>query len=54
MPTSAFRRKAGLILLKEERKIVGLESSGKSDGNSTTKETKKRKRPRAADWDAVL
>ena len=52
--TSAFRRKAGVNLSAEEKRLVGIDNEGtlsNEDADKSTK-TKKRRRPKAADWDA--
>ena len=53
-PTSAFRKKAGVALSTEEKKLVGISDQGllrDPDTLDSTKGKKKRKRPTAADWD---
>ena len=49
-PTNAFKRKAGVALSVEERKIVGIDDQV-SLGDAEVTKSKKRKRPTAADWD---
>ena len=53
-PTSAFRRKAGVKVSAEEKRLVGIDNEGSLSNEDAGKsaKTKKRRRPKAADWEA--
>ena len=49
-PPSAFRRKSGVAVNAEEKRIVGIEEQGPLTETKSAP-SKKRKRPSAVDWD---
>ena len=50
-PTSASKRKAGVAIGREEKKLVGVDNTeSASESDTITKASKMRRRPTAADW----